>query len=109
MGQAILKIILELLDDQLQKTIPKTWKNVGRAIRKLTFESGYVIYRRRIYRNDRGQIWEPLDLILGVEAYVRNTSKIQEIGCLLVGRSSYCTASEMLNYLLKTFISPNSL
>lgn len=102
-------MVLQLLDDQLQKTIPKTWKNVGRVIRKVTFESGYVIYRRRIYRDDRGQLWKPLDLILRVEAYARNSRKVQEMGCLLASRSSYRSASEMLSYLLKTVISPSSL
>lgn len=108
-GQAIFRMVLQLLDDQLQKTIPKTWKNVGRVIRKVTFESGYVIYRRRIYRDDRGQLWQPLNLILGVEAYARNSRKVQEMGCLLASWSSYRNASEMLSYLLKTVISPSSL
>lgn len=108
-GQAIFRTVLQVLDDQMQKTIPKTWKNVGRALRKVTFESGYVIYRRRIYRDEHGQIWKPLDLLLGVEAYARNSRRVQEMGCLLASRSSYRNASEMLSYLLKTVISPSSL
>jgi len=108
-GQAIFSMVLQVLDDQIQKTIPKTWKNVGRTLRKVTFESGYVIYRRRIYRDEHGQIWKPLDLVLGVEAYARNSRRVQEMGCLLASRSSYRNASEMLSYLLKTVISPSSL
>ncbi len=108
-GQAIFSMVLQILDDQMQKTIPKTWKNVGRVARKVTFESGYTIYKRRIYRDEHGQIWKPLDLLLGVEAYARNSRKVQEMGCLLASRSSYRNASEMLSYLLKTVISPSSL
>jgi hypothetical protein len=108
-GQAIFSLVLQILDDQMQKTIPKTWKNVGRVARKVTFESGYTIYKRRIYRDEHGQIWKPLDLLLGVEAYARNSRKVQEMGCLLASRSSYRNASEMLSYLLKTVISPSSL
>ena len=108
-GQAIFSLVLHILDDQMQKTIPKTWKNVGRVARKVTFESGYSIYRRRIYCDEHGQIWKPLDLLLGVEAYARNSRKVQEMGCLLASRSSYRNASEMLSYLLKTVISPSSL
>ena len=108
-GQAIFEMVLQILDDQMQKTIPKTWKNVGRAARKVTFESGSVVYRRRIYRDNHGQIWKPLDLLLGVEAYARTSRRVQEMGCLLASRSSYRNASEMLSYLLKTVISPSSL
>jgi hypothetical protein len=108
-GQAIFSMVLQILDDQIQKTIPRTWKNVGRVARKVTIESGYSIYRRRIYRDEHGQIWKPLDLLLGVEAYARNSRKVQEMGCLLASRSSYRNASEMLSYLLKTVISPSSL
>ena len=46
-GQAIFSLVLQILDDQMQKTIPKTWKNVGRVARKVTFESGYTIYNQR--------------------------------------------------------------
>jgi hypothetical protein len=108
-GQAIFSTVLQILDDQMQKTIPRTWKNVGRAPRKVTFENGYTIYRRRIYRDEHGHIWKPLDLLLGVEAYARNSRRVQEMGCLLASRSSYRNASEMLTYLLKTVISPSSL
>lgn len=108
-GQAIFEVVMQILDDQIQKTIPKAWKNVGRRMRKVVFESGYVSYQRRIYRDEHGQIWKPLDLILGVEAYARNSRRVQEMGCLLACRSSYRNASEMLSYLLKTVISPSSL
>ena len=108
-GQAIFSAVLQILDDQMQKTIPRTWKNVGRVSRKVTFENGYTIYRRRIYRDEHGHIWKPLDLLLGVEAYARNSRRVQEMGCLLASRSSYRNASEMLTYLLKTVISPSSL
>ncbi len=64
-GQAIFSSVLQILDDQMQKKIPKSWKNVGRAPRKVTFENGYSIYRRRIYRDEHGHIWKPLDLLLG--------------------------------------------
>ena len=43
-GQAIFSMVLQILDDQIQKTIPRTWKNVGRVARKVTIESGYSIY-----------------------------------------------------------------
>ncbi len=108
-GQAIFSLALQILDDRMQKTIPRTWKNIGRVPRKVTFENGYTLYRRRVYRDEHGRIWKPLDLLLGVEAYARNSRRVQEMGCLLASRSSYRNASEMLSYLLKTVISPSSL
>ena len=108
-GQAIFQTVLQILDDQIQETIPKAWKNIGRRRRKVIFESGYVSYLRRIYRDEHGRIWKPLDMLLGVQAYARNSHKVQEMGCLLACRSSYRNASQMLSYLLKTVISPSSL
>ena len=108
-GCAIFQTVVQILDDQIQESIPKGWKNLGRVKRKVVFESGHIRYRRRIYRDERGRIWKPLDLLLGVESYARSSRRVQEMGCLLACRSSYRNASEMLSYLLKTVISPSSL
>jgi len=108
-GCAIFQTVVQILDDQIQESLPKGWKNLGRVKRKVVFESGHIRYRRRIYRDERGRIWKPLDLLLGVESYARSSRRVQEMGCLLACRSSYRNASEMLSYLLKTVISPSSL
>lgn len=108
-GSAIFETVVEILDDQIRKSVPKGWKNLGRVKRKVVFESGYISYRRRIYCDEHGEIWKPLDLVLGVGPYARSSRRVQEMGCLLACRSSYRNASEMLSYLLKTVISPSSL
>lgn len=112
-GQAIanqvFRLVLKIMDDTLQKAVPQSWKNTGRVKRRVVFENGYICFKRRIYRDEQGRIWKPLDLLLGVDPYARNSRRVQELGCLMVARSSYRNASEMLEYLLQVVVSPSSL
>lgn len=101
--------VIDLLDQQLKTQVPKDWKNLGTAKRSVVFQAGCVSYQRRIYQDSQGQRWKPIDMLLGIAPYARNSLKVQEMGCVLASRSSYRNASEMLVYLLKTFISPSSL
>lgn len=108
-GQALLQTALDVLDGSLRAEVPKGWRNVGTASRTVVFESGPVKYRRRVYQDEHGRRWKPLDLLLGIAPFARTSLKVQEMGCVLASRSTYRNASEMLAYVLRTAISPSSL
>ena len=108
-GQALLQTALDVLDESLRAEVPKAWRNVGTASRTVVFESGPVRYRRRVYQDEHGRRWKPLDLLLGIAPFARTSLKVQEMGCVLASRSTYRNASEMLAYVLRTAISPSSL
>ncbi len=55
LNSELLTTILETLDDALREGIPKGWQNVGREERRILLEQGYVVYCRRIYKDEKGQ------------------------------------------------------
>lgn len=103
------KEVMDLVDDQIRRQVPSNWKNVGREKRSLQFEHGYTTYYRRIYKDEQGVRRKPLDELLNVKPYERNSQKIQEIGCVMAANSTYRMASHNLSFLTHHYFSPNSI
>ena len=101
--------ILEAIDAALRKHIPKSWKNVGRERRNLVMEVGYVSFRRRVYIDENGQRRKPMDELLQLEPYQRNSPKVVELACSMASDSSYRQAAQWLSELVKTSISASSI
>ena len=101
--------ILELLDKHIQETIPASWKNIGREMRNLIFEHGYVSFSRRVYRDDKGKRRKPLDELLNIRPYARYSRNVQEIGSAIVADTTFRKGAELMSVLLKTNFSHSSL
>ena len=101
--------ILELLDKHIQETIPASWKNIGREMRKLIFEHGYVSFSRRVYRDDKGKRRKPLDELLNIRPYARYSRNVQEIGSAIGADTTFRKGAELMSVLLKTDFSHSSL
>ena len=108
-GGELSKEVLSLVDNQLRQQVPATWKNVGREKRSIQFEHGYTTYYRRIYMDEHGVRRKPLDELMNVKPFVRNSQKIQEIGCVLAANSTYRMAAQNLSFLTHHYFSPNSI
>ena len=101
--------MLEAIDDILRAYVPKSWKNVGREKRSLVTEQGYISYRRRVYRDENGKRRKPLDELLGLQPYQRNSVHVEEMGCEMAADSSYRRAADWLSEMVKTPISASSI
>jgi hypothetical protein len=108
-GGELSKEVLSLVDQQLRQQVPSNWKNVGQEKRSIQFEHGYTTYYRRIYRDEQGVRRKPLDELMNVKPYVRNSQRIQEIGCVLAANSTYRMAAQNLSFLTRQYFSPNSI
>lgn len=108
-GGELSKEVLSLVDKQLRQQVPSNWKNVGREKRSIQFEHGYTTYYRRIYMDEQGVRRKPLDELMNVKPFVRNSQKIQEIGCVLAANSTYRMAAQNLGFLTHHYFSPNSI
>jgi hypothetical protein len=105
----VFELVLEVLDDCLQGMVPSSWKNVGRERRRMVFEHGYTVYRRRIYKDEKGNRRKPLDELLNIRRYERNSQNVQELGSALAAKSTFREAADLISFLLKTEISPSSV
>ena len=105
----VFELILELIDDCFQEMVPDHWKNVGREARCMVFEHGYAVYRRRIYKDENGKRRKPLDELLNIGRYERNSQNVQELGSALAAKSTFRDAADLISFLLKTDISPSSV
>ena len=101
--------ILEVLDDDIRTAVPETWQNVGRERRSMVLAHGWVTYYRRIYKDETGRRIKPLDVILDIKPYERNSLKVQEMGSVLAAQTTYRVAADSLSYILKTGISASSI
>ncbi len=101
--------VMDLVDEQIRRQVPSNWKNVGREKRSIQFEHGYTTYYRRIYMDEQGVRRKPLDELMNMKPYERNSPKIREIGCVLAANSTYRMASQNLSFLTHHYFSPNSI
>ncbi|MCJ7723591.1 MAG: ISLre2 family transposase [Anaerolineales bacterium] len=104
-----LMTIINNLEDEIQQSVPRSWRNVGREPRRAVFSHGHISYHRRVYRDEQGQRHKPLDELLGIQPYERSSQKVQEMGSVLAAQTSYRMAANSLSYMLKTAISPSSI
>jgi hypothetical protein len=102
-------MVLEALDDRIREEIPASWQNVGRESRYITMEHGFLLYERRIYKDDQGKRRKPLDELLGIVKYARTSCKVQEMASVLAAQTTYRMAASSLSCLMKTSFSPSSI
>lgn len=107
-GKAM-QTIIDTLEDEIQKRVPGNWNNVGRERRRAVLCHGQISYHRRIYQDEDGKRHKPLDEILGIGRYERNSQKVRELGSVMAAQSSYRLAAASLSLMLKTAISPSTI
>jgi len=97
------------LDRQLSKEVPEGWQNVGTEEREARFSIGHVRYKRRIYLDGTGQRRKPIDEILGIEPYSRDSLRLQQIGAWLACEGPYRQAARQLSWMTKDEISHSAI
>jgi hypothetical protein len=75
----------------------------------MVFEHGYSVYRRRVYKDEKGNRYKPLDQLLDIHKYERNSQNVQELGSVLAAKSTFREAADLISFMLKTDISPISV
>ena len=101
--------ILEMLEKELHRRRPQGWKNLGTAKRSLLTELGEIQYKRHIYRDEQGRRQMPLDQLLQIDRYARNSRNLDAMGASLAAESRYRKAAETLSYRLKQDVSPSTI
>ena len=108
-GKSLEGVMLQEIDAAIQKTVPETWKNVGRERRQMTSCMGTIQYARRIYQDDKGQRRTPLDEVIGLEKYSRYSLSVIEKGSYLASELAFREASDMLSWLIGDYISHSAI
>ena len=102
-------MIFEMLDARIHQQRPKTWQSLGTAQRSLLTECGAIHFRRHIYWDGKGKRLTPLDLLLNISPYARNSKKLEAMGACLAAESSYRQAAQLLSYAIKQELSASTL
>lgn len=102
-------LIFEMLDAKIHAQRPKTWQSLGTAKRGLMTEFGEVRFKRHIYWDGKDRRFTPLDMLLDITPYARNSKKLDAMGASLSAGSSYREAAQLLSYAIKQTLSPSTL
>lgn len=107
--QAIASTVLEVTEQSIHSHIPKSWKNLGTAKRSVLTESGLICFKRHIYEDDEKQRQKPLDELLNVEPYERNSKKVEAMIASLATEISYRQTANLSGYILNDPISASTV
>lgn len=102
-------LIFEMLDAKIHARRPKGWQSLGTAKRSMMTESGEIQFRRHIYWDGKGRRFTPLDLLLDIRPYARNSQKLDAMGACLAAEGSYRQAARLLSYAIKQELSTSTL
>jgi hypothetical protein len=102
-------LIFEMLDAKIHEQRPKAWQSLGTAKRSLLTEFGEIRFKRHIYWDGKDRRFTPLDLLLDITPYARNSKKLDAMGASLSAGSSYREAAQVLSYAIKQTLSPSTL
>jgi hypothetical protein len=108
-GMTVLMAGLKGLDDELRKEVPAGWQNVGTEERSIMSSVGRIRYQRRIYKDEKGVRRKPLDEVLGVERYGRESQRVQQMGAYLASEGTYRRAADQMSWLMKTKVSHSTI
>lgn len=108
-GAKVLVAGLKGLDDELRKEVPSGWRNVGTEGRSIMSSIGRIHYQRRIYKDEKGVRRKPLDEVLGVERYDRESQRVQQMGAYLASEGTYRRAADQMSWLMKTKVSHSTI
>jgi hypothetical protein len=100
---------LEAIDDQIREREAKDWKNLGREKHRVITALGEVEIKRRVYRDGGGKRRKPLDEMMGLERYQRETNVVRMLGAWLATQNSYRDAADELSYVVKNRITPSKI
>jgi len=100
---------LEAIDDQIREREAKGWKNLGREKHRVITAVGEVEITRRVYRDGVGKRRKPLDEMMGLERYQRETNVVRMMGAWLTTQNSYRDAADELSYLVKNKITHSKI
>lgn len=109
MGITVLMAGLKGLDDELRKEVPAGWRNVGTEERSIMSSTGRIRYSRRIYKDENGVRRKPVDEVLGVERYERESERVQQMGAYLACEGTYRRAADQMSWLMKTKVSHSTI
>ena len=108
-GRRVLVAGIEGLDQELRKAVPAGWRNVGTEERSPLSSLGRIRYQRRIYQDEEGRRRKPVDEILGVERYGRESQRVREMGAYLACEGTYRRAASQMSWLMKTEVSHSAI
>jgi len=97
--------MLDVVDDYLQQTMASDWENKGRKERQIVTSNGWVLYKRRVYKDSKGHWHKPLDEMLGLKPRAHYTLSVKEKAGYLVSELAYRKAGTVLSWLIGTEIS----
>jgi hypothetical protein len=100
---------LEAIDDQIREREAKSWKNLGREKHRVITAVGEVEIKRRVYRDGAGNRRKPLDEMMGLDRYQRETNVVRMMGAWLATQNSYRDAADELSYLVKNRITHSKI
>jgi hypothetical protein len=99
------RLILEGMDDAIQHVVPGSWKNSGREERGMLTSMGLVRYKRRVYRDEKGERRKPIDELLKHVRYQRASEQVKEMGAYLASAGTYRLAADQLSWLVNSPVS----
>ena len=102
-------VLLEREDDNLREKVPKGWQNKRKVERKIEAVVGQVKIRRRVYTDERGEPRKPLDEVIELEPYQRETLGLQQMGAFLGSRSPYRQAADLLGWMIDARVTPDKI
>lgn len=106
------RLVEELLagaDQVVSQGIPRSWRLVGFRTRNVLSTVGPLRFKRRLYRDAKGQARFPLDEELGLAPQVRATARLQELAVELCSRVPFRVAAGVLRRVLPAAPSPAAL
>src|SRR4030042_358490 len=109
MGNKIFVAGIEGLDRDLRKSVPAGWRNIGTEDRSIMSSMGWICYQRHIYKDEKGRRRKPVDEILGVERYGRESQQVQEMGAYLACEGTYRRAASQMSWLMKKEVSHSTI
>jgi len=109
LGNKVLVAGLAGLDQDLRKRVPTGWRNIGTEERSILSSVGWIRYQRRIYEDEKGVRRKPLDEVLGVERYGRDSQRVREMGAYLACEGTYRRAASQMSWLMKSEVSHSSI
>jgi hypothetical protein len=108
-GLRVLVAGLKGLDEEMRKEVPAGWQNVGTERRSVLSSVGRVNYRRRVYKDENGMRRKPVDEVLGVGRYERESQRVQQMGAYLACEGTYRRAASQMSWLMKAKISHSTI
>lgn len=108
-GLKVLVAGLKGLDDEICKEMPEGWQNVGTERRSILSSLGRVNYRRRVYKDEKGVRRKPVDEVLGIKRYERESRRVRQMGAYLASEGTYRRAADQMSWLMKTKVSHSTI